>query len=453
MKKYSNNDNNNGNNNNDNNSSNNDLPINKKKNKLKKISKILFICTVIVFFTVGATLGYSMYSTREGKKIVETEWGASEFDIPQSEEMVNALVIGIDKSGLLTDTMMVVNYDPKTSKVNLISIPRDTIIGIRNSKIKLNSAFAYGKFDMTLNAIRELTGLPIHYYVAVDTNGFKEVIDTLGGVEFDVKQNMYYYDPSQNLKIDLKKGKQLLDGAKSEQLVRFRKYAMGDLDRTEVQKQFIKALIEQKLNLANVSDIPKMKQIYDTLAKHVKTNLAFNDAIKYVVSAVKITPEKVSTYILPGQAKNINGLSYYVYNKKQTIDLFSRLTGIDKIKIEQGMEINDKITTYDIGVINSMFPARVETQIQNETPKNQDNQINSNGISNTDTTKDTTKSSTSTNITPSSNINTDTSNNTSTDAKGSATDDNTSTTRNPFTTENGQDNDAITEADKKQTYF
>lgn len=311
----------------------------------KKSMKWLYIVLILVFLFSGAVFGYyKLFMGGGGKNIVKTEWGDVAFDVPQAEDMVNILAIGFDQGGYRTDTMMIINYNPKTSNVNLISIPRDTMVEIKGKRMKLNAVFAIGKFEMTVDTIKKITGLPIHYYIAVDTGGFRKIIDTLGGVDFDVPQNMKYTDPTQGLYIDLKKGMQHLDGNKAEQLVRFRKYPMADLQRENVQKKFVQALIEQKLNLANISNLPKMKELFDELNQYVKSNITFGDVTKYFISALKINSNSFKAYTLPGEPRMVNGISYYLYSKKQTADLYKQIMGVDvgsKIDLSQGVDIND----------------------------------------------------------------------------------------------------------------
>lgn len=339
------------------------LPANSVKRKRTK-SILLYVSIFLIIFLSGVALGYkTYYMNHSNGNIVKTEWGDAIFDIPQSQEMVNILAMGFDKGGYRTDTMMVINYNPKTSNVNLISIPRDTLVGIKGKQMKLNAAFGMGKFDLTLNTIRKLTGLPIHYYIAVDTEGFRNIIDILGGVQFDVPKDMKYSDPTQNLNIDLKKGPQLLNGDKAEQLVRYRKYAMGDLERENVQKDFVKALIAQKINLANISDPSKMKAVYNNLSTHVKTNVGFNDIMKYFVSALNIKSENFKTFTLPGVPKMINGVSYYVYNKQETVDLFKQILGQD---FELRTDLNQDIRIYDINEINQMAQSQPKTSSENQ---------------------------------------------------------------------------------------
>ncbi len=92
-------------------------------------------------------------------------------------------------------------------------------------------------------AFRDLLGFPVDGYVLVDLEAFQKTVDLVRGVEFDVPMDMNYEDPSQNLYIHLQKGLQTLDGEQAMGLVRFRKgYATQDIQRTQTQQQFLKAL-------------------------------------------------------------------------------------------------------------------------------------------------------------------------------------------------------------------
>ena len=120
-----------------------------------------------------------------------------------------------------------------------------------------------------------LTGLPVHYYVVVNPDGFRRIIDTLDGVWIDVPIRMYYSDPDQGLYIDLKPGYQLLDGKKAEQFCRFRSgYANADLGRIEAQQNFVKALFEQKLK---PEYLMKSGEIYQHIEDCVDTNFSVSD--------------------------------------------------------------------------------------------------------------------------------------------------------------------------------
>lgn len=175
-------------------------------------------------------------------------------DILRRGDDENILVVGLDKVGNNTDVILIVNIDSKNHKINIISVPRDTRVPLGNSHFKINAVYSYAmnkglkKEEKLISAVSDVTGIPIHHYAIIDLEGFREIIDKLGGVEFNVTRDYYYSDPAQNLYIDIKKGKQILNGKNAEGLIRYRHdYAMGDLQRISVQQEFMKALINQKL--------------------------------------------------------------------------------------------------------------------------------------------------------------------------------------------------------------
>ena len=137
------------------------------------------------------------------------------------------LIVGVseDIDTELTDTILIAGYNPDSQKAFLVSIPRDTFVGkvklTARANDKINSKYKIG-IEETKKYAEELSGLEIDNYIVVKTSMLRQIVDLIGGVEFDVPIDMKYDDPTQDLHIDLKKGKQVLDGAKAEQLLRFR---------------------------------------------------------------------------------------------------------------------------------------------------------------------------------------------------------------------------------------
>lgn len=246
---------------------------------------------------------------------------------------VNFLIVGVDKKESLTDTIMVATYDMDNDKIDVLSIPRDTRIYVGGRYQKINAAYSIRKngkrngINGTIEAVSRLTKIPINYYVEFNIPTFRETVDALGGVYFDVPQNMNYDDPGQGLSIHLRKGYQLLDGKKAEQLVRFRSYPMGDIDRTKVQQSFVKALAEQKLNLTIIDKVP---ELYKTLGKNIRTNLELSDVVNYALSLKEVKPENVIFHSLPGVANGTDyGASYWIPNMNDVKELIEETFGYD----------------------------------------------------------------------------------------------------------------------------
>ena len=237
----------------------------------------------------------------------------------------NMLLIGTDSSDKLTDTIMVVRADFENNNIKIVSLLRDTRVKLGSGYSKLNAVYGRDGLDGLISCVKEMTGVPVHYYAMVDLDGFKAVVDLLGGVEFDVPQDMKYSDPYQDLYIDLKKGRQLLDGEQSMQLVRFRRYADGDVQRTKVQKDFIKAIIEQKLTPAYLL---KLSSLFKTLSQYAQTNATLSDVIsKSTALSTLAKDDEIEVFEFPGVAGYVGQLSYFLYNQKATYELFEEHFG------------------------------------------------------------------------------------------------------------------------------
>lgn len=214
--------------------------------------------------------------TQQQEEVAETE--VVEEDVL---EPINGLLIGFDKTGGLTDVIMVGHIDPANNKVSIISIPRDLEIYFTDDEFnhikknnpnnqvlhcKLNNIYSLiGWDERALQDVREvvevITGLEMDYMMTIDTSGFGEMVDMVGGVEFYVPQRMYYNDPYQDLHIDLYEGLQVLDGDKAEQLVRYRKdYERGDLQRIEIQQQFMSAFVDKAVGSRDFGQITQLIQ-------------------------------------------------------------------------------------------------------------------------------------------------------------------------------------------------
>ncbi len=308
----------------------------KKKAKFsaKKRAVIFGISLSVLVVAFIAVMGFGgFFSLDEGYDNPE-EMVAK---VDKETGKINILAIGLDNDGMRTDTIMVASYDLDSNMVNILSIPRDTRMYVGGNYQKINCAYAVTKngkkngVNGTIEAVTRLTGIPIHYYAEFTFETFREAIDALGGVDFDIPQNMNYDDPAQDLHIHLKKGFQHLDGDKSEQLVRFRKYPMGDIDRVKVQQSFIKALAEQKLN---ASIIGKLPDLFKVLQKDVKTNFKLSDITKYAFNLAELSSENIKAYSLPGTADSESyGASYWVADMAQTKVLIEETFGYDASNI------------------------------------------------------------------------------------------------------------------------
>lgn len=183
----------------------------------------------------------------------------------EGTERVNVLLLGVDARGAelndppRSDTVMVLSIDPLTKQAHLFSILRDTYVNIPGYGMeRMNAAYAVGGTDLAMQTVSELMDIPIHFYVRIDFEGFIEIVDAIGGIQFEVEKDMKYNDPTDlpEYNIDLKKGLQHLDGNKALQYVRFRHDRLSDFTRTERQRNLMKAVADKMLSFSSLVRLP-----------------------------------------------------------------------------------------------------------------------------------------------------------------------------------------------------
>lgn len=320
----------------------------KETKKKRKIWKKVLIVIVLILLGASGVFAYKVHINGGGTKgilstVLDTKKDVGEF---------RCLVLGIstdEKGSLLTDTIMIASYNPQTQKAALVSVPRDTYTGKNTAKAtayeKINALYSRKEDPQTvLDAVNNLTGLDLQYYVIVKTEAFIKLVDAIGEVTFNVPIDMNYDDTSQDLHIHLKAGEQKLDGDKAEQLVRFRhnnngtsypdEYGNNDLGRMRTQREFIMAVIKQT---AKVENITKLGQILDVAKENVITNIDFDVAKDYIPYIVEFNTDNLETAALPGTTPDwskTNNVSIFVLDKVET-----------KILINQMFELEDEEET------------------------------------------------------------------------------------------------------------
>lgn len=324
----------------------------KKKRNKSKLKRI--ICILLFLLIAGGTAAFVTIWVMTQNTINQyTEAGLTEevidplsavalgLDADKLAKLgrINVLVMGESGVGdgyYLCDSIMIVSYNPQTQQASILSIPRDTYVGKRDrysasenylASYKVNAAYRNREnIPETIECIEELTGVDIDYYVLVDTDAIKEIIDAIGGVTFDVPIDMDYDDETQDLYIHLKAGVQLLDGAKAEQLLRFRhnndyttypeEYGDNDLGRMRTQRAFLQETAKQLLKIENV---PKVLSLMDIVYKNVRTDVDSIDTVKYYIPyAFKFNPENIVSDMLPGTPELVNEVWIYSADRELT---------------------------------------------------------------------------------------------------------------------------------------
>lgn len=361
----------------------NSTSVKKKKfNPIKTFLKI--VCSMVLTFIIlagGACFGYykatgNVPFAGSGITTNVSHNNVNFLDALLKKNLkMNVAVFGVDKDGTRTDVVFVAHYDSTQESVSLVSLPRDTRVSLSprvedllnknkrtyNSVTKLNAVHAYGGKDAGCEAavmqIEDLLGIKIDHYVKVNLEAFRAIVDAVGGVEVDVPQDMYWdmRDTGDPL-INLKKGVQLLDGDKAEQLVRFRRYVDGDVGRIQVQQRFLKALAEKVLSTETI--VKNLGEYISVVYKYVDTDISLTDAMKYANYIDQIDMNKISMETLPGVGEYIGGISYFVNDADATREMVDRIfynTGTitstvesEEVQPEESAQIDSKTLLIEV---------------------------------------------------------------------------------------------------------
>jgi LCP family protein required for cell wall assembly len=195
-----------------------------------------------------------------------------------------------------TDTIMVASFDSKEGSFNLVSIPRDTKVKAARALKKINGAYGVGGVTLLKREVSELLGFVPDFYMVVNLKAFVTLVDTIGGIEFDIPHRMNYDDPTQDLHIHFEKGLQMLDGQKAMELMRFRGYIGSDLRRMEVQQEFLTAVAKKLLRPQTIPQLEKLSKAY---ADNVETDLTVGNLMWLASGMLNSGSDNIHMGILP----------------------------------------------------------------------------------------------------------------------------------------------------------
>ena len=278
-----------------------------------KLIALLMALAIIL----GGGIG-SAYALMNTQFLAETPNTSTPSDINRPEEnplpdiddeSVNFLVIGVDESELLTDVIMIINYNVIDQQVNVLQVPRDTYIGSEQVATgKINAAYGHPAEGQTniaslIEKININFKLSIDHYVTVTLEGFRDIVDVLGGVAVDIPQRIEY-TPDQVLE----PGYQVLDGEKAEWFIRYRKgYVTGDVGRMGAQKIFMEALVDMVFNVS----AGQAMAIASSCIDKITTDMTLMDMLGYYNSLKGMTSSDIEFSIIPGDGFMYEGYSVY----------------------------------------------------------------------------------------------------------------------------------------------
>lgn len=245
-------------------------------------------------------------------------------------DVVNVLVCGIDyeegraysgdgSNDGMTDMIMYVNFDVANHKINMLQIPRDTYPGEEykhGNTGKINAVALYNDgISSLMELIHEQYKLPVDYYVTIDMQSLKEIVDLFGGIEVYIPKDISYKGST------LEQGYRNLNGEAAEFFVRNRNYAQADIARLDMQRYFYQGLFA-RIRTANVWDLAKLAPV---ALKYVETNIPMDELISMGVSFLQVDSANIMMCKLPtySAAQRYNDQSHLICDVAKTTDLLN----------------------------------------------------------------------------------------------------------------------------------
>ena len=339
-----------------------------QKRRIKKsVLLTVFAIAGIIILTIMLTfIFYSPrvddtphFSTQPNESVVVGNTDSEASSVYERKEgFYTFLIAGIDAFSNNTDVLMLASLDTKNKKIEIVQIPRDTYInktvGGYTSLTRINAIFAaeYNRqvksgisswtaktlaMQDLVKRLSETLCINIDEYVLIDTKGFRNVIDAVGGIDYEVPRDMFYEDPAQDLYIDLKAGYQHLDGAQCEQLIRYRSgYVTGDIGRIEMREDFMTRVFAQVKNKIGLDVMLKLIREKEIMQK-VRTSMSLMDMLAYVRMVYRLDDDAVNVRTLSGsvvQNPETGAWIYYCLNKKEALKDVNECLNIYKTDID-----------------------------------------------------------------------------------------------------------------------
>jgi polyisoprenyl-teichoic acid--peptidoglycan teichoic acid transferase len=303
------------------------------RKRKKKRHKILLILMSFVFLLVLGSLayGYNLYNqvkSTAGEMHEKNGWSGKgdQKEKIASEKPISILLMGVDERENdkgRSDSLVVITLNPKKQSMYMFNIPRDTrtlMVG-KGTQDKINHSYAFGGSKMTVETVENFLGIPLDYYIKVNMEALSEIVDAVGGITVNNK-NDWYDDRYYKKGYHYKKGEITLNGPQSLGYVRMRyQDKRGDFGRQERQRQVINAIIDKG---ARASSLTKFDDVLDVLGKHVKTNMTFSE-MKDIQKNYSGARKNSNSFEVKGSGQKIDGIYYYVVPPEEKARITSTL--------------------------------------------------------------------------------------------------------------------------------
>ncbi|MGG3497053.1 LytR family transcriptional regulator [Peribacillus simplex] len=298
-----------------------------KKTKKKRTWLKVVGIIVLLFILAGGAFAYSLWNALT--KTVDsmhtpidrnTDKRTKDLEL-SDQEPFSMLMLGVDERDGdkgRSDTMIVLTVNPQKKSVKMLSIPRDTrteIVG-HGTKDKINHAFAFGGAKMSMDTVENFLDIPIDYYMKINMEGFKDIVDAVGGVT--VQNDLDFTSDG----IHFAKGSHTLNGKEALAYSRMRHDdPNGDFGRQSRQRSIIEAVIREG---ASVSSLTKYNDVFDALGNNIQTNLTFADMMD-IQKNYRDASKSITQSSINGKGTKIDGIYYYIVSDEEKEKVQSEL--------------------------------------------------------------------------------------------------------------------------------
>lgn len=302
---------------------------------MKKGLKIA-IATIIFLAVSISGYAYYLYKSVEktvGKMQMETEEGeetsAGQTLLPDKDDLqpITFLLLGIGdrpNDPGRSDSIIVISVNPLDESMFMFNIPRDTrmeIVG-KGKEDKINHAYAYGRNQMVKESIESFLDQSIDYVIQINMNGFRQLVDALGGVdvnnpfafsqEDELENHTYYFD----------EGELHLTGEEALHYIRMRKKdPRGDFGRNERQREVLNELIKKGKSF---SSLMNFQQILSIAGENIITNLSFEE-MKFIFNHYRKIQYNIETAEVKGTDSTLDGVYYYIVSEEERLNISEQL--------------------------------------------------------------------------------------------------------------------------------
>ncbi|MCX7614696.1 MAG: LCP family protein [Clostridiales bacterium] len=336
----------------------------KKRGFIKKYRRLILLFLVLSTVIIGAVAIKNAIKP-PAAKIEEDSNDKNHDGIPDSEQQgleisvedqaerkqnfFTMVIACTDQDKTRTDAMIVAAFDVKNNTINMMNVPRDTYSKVDRNLKKINSAYAVGQITQLKKELNMLLGIPIDRYAIFDFDGVAQMVDSIGGIEYEIPFRMKYTDPTQDLYINFQPGLQKLDGKDAVRFLRWREndhgikggYADGDLGRIKADQQFLMTLAKKMLTPSNIIKVP---EIASSFLSNTDTDFSKGELVWLGLAAVRMSSDNITMQTLPGFSETIYepgvhmNQSYFFPDEEKILELVNEkfnpyLEPITKIKV------------------------------------------------------------------------------------------------------------------------